>query len=74
MAKWLDLDLKVSNSKLTRPAVCRGKSAGSFPEQRLVIEPTSDFGSLGTTFLHINGALGTISLSMTCMSCMGDKI
>ena len=68
MVRWLDLDLEVSNSKLTRPAVSRGKSAGSFPEQRLVIDPTGVLGSLGTTFLHINGALGTILLSMTFIS------
>ena len=57
---------QIANS-CVQPSV-RGKSAGSFPEQRLVIEPTGD---LGTTFLHIktiNGALGTILLSMTFIS------
>ena len=31
---------EINNSQLTRPAVFSGASVGSFPEQRLVIEPT----------------------------------
>ena len=32
---------EINNAKFTRPAVSSGMSVGSFPEQRLVIEPTS---------------------------------
>ena len=32
---------ETNNSQLTRPAVFSGVSVGSFPEQRLVIEPMS---------------------------------
>ena len=31
--------VKINNAKSTSPAVSSGRSAGSFPEQRLVIEP-----------------------------------
>ena len=31
--------MEIDNGKSTRPAVLSGVSAGSFPEQRLVIEP-----------------------------------
>ena len=31
--------MEIDNGKSTRPAVPSGVSAGSFPEQRLVIEP-----------------------------------
>ena len=34
--------MEIDNSKSTRPAVPSGVSAGSFPEQRLVIEPTEE--------------------------------
>ena len=30
---------EINNAKFTRPAVSSGMSVGSFPEQRLVIEP-----------------------------------
>ena len=33
--------VKIDNAKSMSPAVSSGMSAGSFPEQRLVIEPTS---------------------------------
>ena len=32
--------VKINNAKSMSPAVSSGRSAGSFPEQRLVIEPT----------------------------------
>ena len=31
---------EINNAKFTRPAVSSGMSVGSFPEQRLVMEPT----------------------------------
>ena len=31
---------EINNAKFTRPAVSSGMSVGSFPEQRLVIEPS----------------------------------
>ena len=31
--------VEINNAKSTSPAVSSGRSAGSFPEQRLVIEP-----------------------------------
>ena len=34
--------VKIDNAKSMSPAVSSGRSAGSFPEQRLVIEPTID--------------------------------
>ena len=33
--------VKIDNAKSMSPAVSSGRSAGSFPEQRLVIEPMS---------------------------------
>ena len=34
--------VKIDNAKSMSPAVSSGRSAGSFPEQRLVIEPRSN--------------------------------
>ena len=34
---------EINNAKFTRPAVSSGMSVGSFPEQRLVIEPIYQF-------------------------------
>ena len=34
--------VKIDNAKSMSPAVSSGRSAGSFPEQRLVIEPRTD--------------------------------
>ena len=31
--------VEINNAKCTRPAVSSGMSVGSFPEQRLVVEP-----------------------------------
>ena len=44
LARFRQADIslvKIDNGKSMSPAVSSGRSAGSFPEQRLVIEPKS---------------------------------
>ena len=38
--------VKIDNGKSMSPAVSSGRSAGSFPEQRLVIEPILSCGTV----------------------------
>ena len=45
---------EINNAKFTRPAVSSGMSVGSFPEQRLVIEPKAKTTMTPTKTGHKN--------------------
>ena len=47
--------VKIDNAKSMSPAVSSGRSAGSFPEQRLVIEPRDQDGGRSNSTINIYG-------------------